>query len=197
MTHSTNTPPNSEKKTVTKKWGYTSKLNQKIQDILYQKHLVKNISAVRNFNDYIRFSRELEDTINTFFESDSIFIWKEDSFKRAFRQSSLNVFNGEEKYKKELLQLLYTKNIIYRELLLFAIEWGKLDKVLTHDDKETLVAVIQSGIMHLMDKIYMWFRKNIPKTIEKIHSPTPWIRAFWWIKNKCCSSVYRSSCWHR
>lgn len=138
------------------------KLEMRSDYILLLESTLPSIFAPEDFSEYVDFSKKINEIIVDFFEAKWTFKDKHTSFKRAFSQGNQNIFMGTKDEKQELLEWMFEKNILYRLTLFICTLRGKLDMLLTVQDKNTLLRVLESEICTVFDSIYLGFKKSIP-----------------------------------
>jgi hypothetical protein len=110
-----------------------------------------NICSLDEFAEFRnQFSQYMKEVLGVFLE------WRSESFLLAFEQWSVSKYQPSsdedpEKMKESLRILLIMKNRLYRQVLLPILLWGKLDTMLSIEERNDIVHCIQSGVFEVFD----------------------------------------------
>lgn len=146
-------------------------------------HMLDQVSWPGDFQQFIEFKEKIISQIVKFFERNWLLMGKTDVFVSSLTQWNRDSFTGSEEDKKYLDQLLLEKAILMRSTLYMFIYTGKLDEILTTQDTQTLLKMIESSIFSVFDSIYLQFKEVLPNQddIKKIPKPLETEVPFWFL----------------
>lgn len=122
--------------------------------------IAQNIDAAKNYADFARIKNDINnfliDMFGNFLEG------KDSTFKLGFEQGNISKFVTQTDMEKfPLMELLYLKNKFYNEILRQIVALGKLDVIITPEEKEDILNMIDSWVFSFLDAIYLERYKQI------------------------------------
>ena len=145
--------------------GTTERTNQ----ILHINNFTASLSNICSLDEFAifrdQFSQHMKEVLGDLLE------WRSESFLLAFEQWSVSKYQPSsdedpEKMKESLRALLIIKNGIYRQVLLQLLLWGKLDTMLSIEERDDIVHCIQSGVFDVFDDIIIpWLASVSDETL--------------------------------
>lgn len=140
----------------------------KVEEILFLlesiKEFISLLEAPSNIDEFIYFQNCINDEISFLFASE--LEWETDDFKTAFSHSNQEHYKWKENTDK-LSELLIKKHSIYNLYIYEALKLSMLDNVFSQNDKQTLMAISDSWIMHYFNKLFIEFKKSLEEPKHK------------------------------
>lgn len=122
--------------------------------------LAQSIESAKNYADFARIKNEINDFLMNIFGN--FLEGKDITFKLGFEQGNISKFVTQTDMEKfPLMEILYLKNKFYNEILRQIVALGKLDVIITPEEKEDILNMIDSGIFSFLDAIYLERYKQI------------------------------------
>lgn len=139
-----------------------------------------NIEQAQNYWDFERVKKEINNFLMNVFQN--ILKDKSPDFILWFEQSNISKYQTKYDLDKiDLIKLLILKNKFYTETLRNIVSLWKLDLILSIEEKEDLLNMIDSWIFSFLDDLYLeWY-------IQIYDSKNEWIESeklsYGWVKN--------------
>ncbi|MDD4151901.1 MAG: hypothetical protein PHR68_04770 [Candidatus Gracilibacteria bacterium] len=119
---------------------------------------LNSINSPLNMEDFVEFKKILNKKICDIFSS--FFVDEDKNFKMTFEFSDLNFFIGNSDKKEYMRKLLVKKHEIFSLIFLVSIKEGKLDKIFSEDEKNTLSSLIESKIFKYFNELLISWQKS-------------------------------------
>lgn len=139
-----------------------------------------SLTEAKNYWDFERIKKEINDFLMATFEN--ILRDKTPDFVLWFEQWNISKYQTKHDLDKvDLIKLLILKNKFYTETLRNIVSLGKLDLILSLNEKEDLLNMIDSWVFSFLDEIYLeWY-------IQIYNSKNEWLKSdklvYWWVKD--------------